>query len=202
MKNQKLLLLTVISACLLALFGCAPSDSDGSSGGATLTGPIADLQGTWLTSCKAYDATYFAITKAKVSGTGLSQTTHFYTNSGCTVEAYKLSYILVDLNVGESITFTSGRTGFRYSFSQQTLELTSLNDIVTQVSNTQNYCGLQWITGEPHELSGLKCGSISHPVKNTTHFNIYQITGNNLYIGNASQTDYPTSVSEFPFVKQ
>ncbi len=32
MKNQRLTILAVVSACLLALFGCAPSDSGGGGG--------------------------------------------------------------------------------------------------------------------------------------------------------------------------
>ena len=70
MKNQKLSLLTVVSACLLALSGCAPSGGD-SQGGTTLTGPIADLQGTYLSGCLPDNGTYESYT-VTVAGTSAS----------------------------------------------------------------------------------------------------------------------------------
>ncbi len=101
MKNQKLSLLAVVSAALLALSGCAPSDSGGSSGGTVLTGPIADLQGTWVSDCLLKDGTYEKYI-SKVSGTSGSFVGTFYSDSACTTESYKYSESYV-ITIGDSV---------------------------------------------------------------------------------------------------
>ena len=58
MKNQMLGLLVTIS--YIGLFGCAPSDSSSSKASAALTGPSADLQGTYKISCAVDDDFYKA----------------------------------------------------------------------------------------------------------------------------------------------
>ena len=200
MKNQKLSLLTVVSACLLALSGCAPSDGD-SSGGTTLTGPIADLQGNWITGCVA-DGDFFLKSTVTLNGRSGSQTNSYYTDSACTVSAFRFYQTLTDLIIGEGISFTNGNIGYRYTFNSQIINITSLNDIITQGFNDANSCSLNWETNKTYELNGITCGTTTYPVKNTSYFNIYQLSGNNLYIGEASTTVYPTSTGITPFIKQ
>ena len=201
MKNQKLSLLAVVSACLLALSGCSPSDSGGSSGGTTLTGPIADLQGTYISACLPDDGTYVNYT-VKVSGTSASQVGIIYSDSGCTTEMSKISDEGTNIKIGDSIGFLDGSTGYKYSFEQGSAEITSLNDLMTQGFNEANTCGLTWATNVAYNLNGKTCGTGTFPVKNTTMYNIYKFVGNNLYFGTASITSYPTAVGTVAYVKQ
>ncbi len=53
MKNQKLSLLAVVSAVLLALFGCAPSSDSGDSGNPN-SGEATVLEGTWVVNDKGF----------------------------------------------------------------------------------------------------------------------------------------------------
>ena len=140
MKNQRLSLLAVISACLLALFGCAPSDSDDSSGGTTLTGPIADLQGTYITGCLPDDGTYMSYT-VKVSGTNASQIGTIYSDSACATEIAKVSDQATNIKIGDSIGFLDGSTGYKYSFTQSSIAIASLNALMTQGLNDANTSG-------------------------------------------------------------
>ena len=201
MKNQKLSLLAVVSACLLALSGCSPSDSGDSSGGTTLTGPIADLQGTYISACLPDDGTYVNYT-VKVSGTSASQVGIIYSDSGCTTELAKVSDEGTNIKIGDSIGFLDGSTGYKYSFEQGSAEITSLNDLMTQGFNDENTCGITWTTNVAYNLNGKTCGTFAYPVKNTTMFNVYKLVGNNLYFGSASSTSYPTTVTTTVFVKQ
>lgn len=201
MKNQKLSLLTIVSACLLALFGCAPSDSGGSSSGSTLTGPITELQGIWVSGCIADSSFYFKSTST-INGRSGSQVDAYYTDSACTVRAFEISRTVTNINVGDGISFTNGNIGYRYTFNSQTVVITTLNDIMTQAFNEVDLCSFNWETDKSYEVSGTICGTTSYPVKNTTHYNIYQLSGNNLYVGEASTTVYPTSTESNPYVKQ
>ena len=201
MKNQKLSQLAVISACLLALFGCAPSDSDDSSDGSTLTGPIADLQGTYITGCLPDDGTYVSYT-VKISGTNASQIGTIYSDSACTTKMAKVSDQGTNIKIGDSIGFLDGSTGYKYSVAQDSMEITSLNALMTQGFNDANTCGLTWATDVAYNVNGKTCGTDTYPVKNTTLYNIYKLDGNNLYYGEASSSSYPSTVNTIAFVKQ
>jgi hypothetical protein len=199
MKNQKLSLLVVVSACLLALSGCAPSGGD-SSGGTTLTGPIADLQGTYLSGCLPDNGTYESYT-VTVAGTSASLIGTTYSDSACSTELARYSESTV-LTIGDSIGFPDNSTGYKYSFTQGSIELTSLNDLMTDAFNNDNTCGMTWATDVPNNVNGKTCGTYSYPVNNATMFNIYKLVGNNLYFGTASSTSHPTTVGTVAYVKQ
>jgi len=200
MKNQKLSLLALVSACLLALSGCAPSGGGDSSGGTTLTGPIADLQGTYLSGCLPDNGTYESYT-VKVSGTSASLVGKIYSDSACSTELAKYSESTV-ITIGDSIGFLDGSTGYKYSFILGSIEMTSLNDLMTQGFNNENTCGITWATNVAYNLNGKTCGTTTYPVKNATMFNIYKLVGNNLYFGTASLTSHPTTVGTVAYVKQ
>ena len=200
MKNQKLSLLAVVSACLLALFGCAPSGDGDSSEEKSLTGPIADVQGTWITGCLPNDGTYRSGT-VTISGTSASQVEIVYSDSACTTELSKVSESFV-FTIGDSIGFSDSSTGHKFTYSEGFIEMTSLNDLMTDLLNNENTCGITWATNVAYNLNGKTCGTFTYPVKNTTMFNVYKLVGNNLYFGSASSTSYPTTVSSPAFVKQ
>jgi|TARA_E500000178_G_scaffold272620_1_gene270898 hypothetical protein len=200
MKNQKLSLLAVVSAALLALSGCAPSDSGGSSGGTVLTGPIADLQGTWVSDCLLKDGTYEKYI-SKVSGTSGSFVGTFYSDSACTTESYKYSESYV-ITIGDSVELVDGSTGYKFSYVQGSVELTSLNDLTTQGFNDSNNFGIAWATDVTYNINGKTSGTYTVPEKNTTMYNVYKLDGNNLYYGSTSSTSYPTTVNTVAYVKQ
>jgi len=199
MKNQKLSLLAVVSACLLALSGgCAPSGS--SSSEETLTGPIADLQGTWVSDCLLKDGTYEKYI-FKVSGTSGSYVMTSYLDSACTIESFKYSESIV-VTIGDSVELVDGSTGYKFSYVQGSVELISLNDLTTQGFNDVNNFGLTWETDVTYNINGKTSGTLTVPEKNTTMYNVYKIDGNNSYYGSPSPTSHPTAVGTIAHVKQ
>ena len=202
MKNQKLSLLAVVSACLLALSGCSPSDSGDSSGGTTLTGPIADLQGTWITSCY-FDGTDYAKSSFKVSGTNVTAKANYYSDASCTSSSYDFDGTYSNLKIGDTFTFSDGTIGYKYISSIQTNIYTTRNSVQTDLFNLSSFCGVSWTINVGMDLLGKNCSGAAIPPKNTTLYNLYNIMGNNLYIGTSNTDVYPTSVNtNVMYVKQ
>ncbi len=205
MKNQKLSLLAVVSACLLALFGCSPSDSGGSSGGATLSGELAKVQGTWVTSCY-FNGTLYVKETFTVSGTTISDHDNYYTDASCANLSFSEDGTYSSLSIDEDnpVTFTDGTTGYR--FSAKTTSYT-INVRTTQVAdslNSQALCGdTNWAANTPNELSGKVCDGVSYPPINTTWMNLYNLIGSNILFGTPSIVTYPTTVNtSMVYVKQ
>ena len=141
MKNQKLAVLAVVSACLLALSGCSPSDSGGSSGGTALTGPIADLQGTWITGCYAINSEYAEETFT-LSGTTVSSKADYYSDTPCTTLDNRFSGTYTNVVIGDNVTFADGTSGRKMSYDMQANEYTIFSVTTASLLNSASYCGL------------------------------------------------------------
>ena len=203
MKNQTLSLLVVMSACLLALSGCSPSDSGGSSGGTTLTGPIADLQGTWITGCYAINSEYAKETFT-LSGTTVSSKADYYSDASCTTLDNRFSGTYTNVVIGDNVTFTDGTSGRKISYDVQATEVTIFSATTTSLYNSASYCGLtNWTTNTAVDITGKTCLGTVMDVKNTTKYNLYNLMGNNLYLGTSKTDVYPTTVNtNVMYVKQ
>ena len=80
---------------------------------------------THITGCLPDDGTYVSYT-VKVSGTNASQIGTIYSDSACTTEMAKVSDQATNIKIGDSIGFLVGSTGYKYSFTQSSVEITSL----------------------------------------------------------------------------
>ena len=204
MKSPTLTLLTVVPACLIALFGCAPSDTDDSSGGSTLTGPIADLQGTWITSCYPDGDGNYVKESFKVEGSKVTTKDGYYSNSSCTDSLYDYDSISTNLTIGDSVTFVDGTKGYKFSMAVQSFKAVVSSQASADILNAASFCGLtNWKPNVSTELMGMTCnGSVISP-KNTLILSMYNIIGNNLYLGEGNTDTYPTTVNtSLIYVKQ
>ena len=205
MKNQTLSLLAVVSACLLALFGCSPSDTAGSSGGTTLSGELAKVQGTWVTSCY-FNGTLYVKETFTVSGTTVSDHDNYYTDASCANLSFSEDGTYSGLTIDEDnpVTFTDGTTGYRYSAKTTSYTMNVRTTQVADSLNSQALCGdTNWAANTPNELSGKVCDGVSYPPINTTWMNLYNLMGSNILFGTPSIVTYPTTVNtSMVYVKQ
>ena len=104
------------------------------------------------------------------------------------------------LSIEDKITFWDGTSGYRFTYVIQSEEHTPLS--VSQTNNFNNFnagigfCGLtSWITGIPEDILGRNCfGELIETIpKNTTMFNILNLVGNNLYLGDRNTITHPIS---------
>ena len=202
-------LLSVVSACLLALSGCAPSGS--SSSEEALTGPIVDLQGTWKTACVDNDGK-FENRSLQVSGTDFAITFVRHSDTACEVPEGQMKSSFVNLSIGDNVTFSDNTTGYQFmaEWNQQTS--TPLNNDVAQYLISQfatATCRPDITTlevGTSVDITGKRCGGVGDfPTKGTSFYSAYHLTGDNLTFGDGSSDNgtYPTVTDfEWVFVKQ
>ena len=209
MKNQKLYLLTVVSACLLALSGCAPSGS--SSSEEALTGPIVDLQGTWKTSCKANDD-IFQNRSLQVSGRDFAITFDDYTDAACEVRRGQTKSSFANLSIGDNVTFSDNTTGYQFmaEWDQQTItpfDNGSTQNLMQNLPVDTCRPDIKSLeVGTSVDITGKSCGDFGNfPTKGTSFYSTYRLTGDNITFGDGYSDNgtYPT-VTDFYwiFVKQ
>ena len=80
---------------------------------------------THITGFLPDDGTYVSYT-VKVSGTNASQIGTIFSDSACTTEMAKVSDQATNIKIGDSIGFLDGSTGYKYSFTQSSVEITFL----------------------------------------------------------------------------
>jgi len=210
MKNQRLSLLAVISACLLALSGCAPSGS--SSSEEALTGPIVDLQGTWKTSCVANDE-IFQNRSLQVSGRDIAITFGDYTDAACEVRRGQTKSSFANLSIGDNVTFSDNTTGYQFMAEWDQQTVTPLDNDSTQVvmqnlpvdTCRPDIKSLE--VGTSVDITGKSCGDLGNfPVKGTPLYSAYRLMGDKslfqyLTFGDGSSDNgtYPT-VTDFEWV--
>ena len=200
MKNQILAIFSIMSFFSILLYGCAEPEE---TAGESLTGPIAELQGTWVTGCNAYGVGSVEGTFT-VSGTNISEKSTHYSDKNCKSTDLKVDSTYNNLRIGEKITHPDGLTGYRATYVVQSIENTPLSASQTSTYNNpggSSYCGVSWVISTPIDILGRNCSGITTP-KNSTMFNLYKLTGNNIYLGTPDPTNYPGAVNTIKYVKQ
>ena len=71
MNVKSVALTSIILMSLVALYGCSPDD-DTATGSPLITGPLAELQGTWTIACYQNSLTEYIDLSYKISGTTIS----------------------------------------------------------------------------------------------------------------------------------
>ena len=212
MKNQKLSLLAVVSACLLALFGCAPSGGSSSSE-ETVADPLADLQGNWSTSCTV-GAGGYDLGTYKVTGTDAVQEFGLYQDSDCSTPLGKRKETYSGIAVGDNVTVlfegTSLEPASGYRFTAMATGATAtvhVADLLNEFQN-ENFCEMNWELDVPNDVSGKTCSSTSIETtsflpKDQIGYTNFTIVNNKLYVGYPRfDGTYSDSVSGWSYTKQ
>lgn len=205
MKNQSASILLMVSLFWLVVSGCSPSDSGSSSSGTTLTGPIADLQGKWITSCY-FDGDNYAKESFEVSGTDIMTYSTYYSDSdsSCSSALFKMDTNNSGASVGEKVVFADSTEGYRISYRAQKLTYTPVSSEYASLINAVSLCGLNnWKVDTTTDVLGMNCSGTTMPQKNATFYNVYNLIGTNLYLGTSKTDVYPTTVNtNVMYVKQ
>ena len=205
MKNQSASILLMVSLFWLVVSGCSPSDSGSSSSGTTLTGPIADLQGKWITSCY-FDGDNYAKESFEVSGTDIMTYSTYYSDSdsSCSSALFKMDTNNSGASVGEKVVFADSTEGYRISYRAQKLTYTPVSSEYASLINAVSLCGLNnWKVDTTTDVLGMNCSGTTMPQKNATFYNVYNLIGTNLYLGKSKTDVYPTTVNtNVMYVKQ
>lgn len=221
MKNQKLSLLAVVSACLLALFGCSPSGSSSSED--ALTGPIADLQGTWSTSCLSKQLSLtpiedvYQIWTFNVSSTEVTKETISYSDSECStpilMESDNFSGGVVGDNKTVWFVFSGdiqldNASGYGFTAKAAGATVTVYNTELLKELNNENYCKMSWELDVPNDVSEKTCSSTSLgtssylPKDQTVYFNNFTVVDDKLYVGDFTISKWDSSVWGLPYTKR
>jgi hypothetical protein len=195
MKNIYIILILIFS---FTIFSCAKK-SDTSS-----TTTTTEVEGTWLTNC-FQSGDYYHIHSATVSGTDVVVKYEWHTDSGCSTDYVMWEETYDSLSIGDEVTFSDATKGHQFTLNVVNLKLTPQIASVVSALNTDNSCGYSdWALNTAKDHTGKTCGSTAYPVANTSIQGLYNLVGNNLFIGTLSTTgSYPTVVStSITYVKQ
>ena len=196
MKNIYIILILFLS---FTIYSCAKK-SDTSSTAA----PTTELEGTWLTSCYTSSDNYTNIGKIVVSGTNVVHTSEAHSDTSCANDYSKWEYSYASLSIGDEVTFDDGTKGHKYTLNVDSFKHTPQSSSYVNHLNSQTACGFSdWTSNTVRDVTGLTCGS-TYPVKNTTSKGLYNLVGNNLFLGGHITTgSYPTGVTTtITYVKQ
>ena len=196
MKNIYIILILFLS---FTIYSCAKK-SDTSSTTATTT----ELEGTWLTSCYTSSDNYTNIGKIVVSGTNVVHTSEAHSDTSCANDYSKWEYSYASLSIGDEVTFDDGTKGHKYTLNVDSFKHTPQSSSYVNHLNSNTACGYSdWTLNTVRDVTGLTCGS-TYPVKNTTSKGLYNLVGNNLFLGGHITTgSYPTGVTTtITYVKQ
>jgi len=186
------------------------SGTGGSSDTINLTGPIADLQATWRTSCfppgYSFDSSFYRQLTVVFSGKTITYTENNYEDASCENSVARKQGSYTNVELANSISFSDGNIGYQYSVTWETFTAMPITNSFTQMLNDSSHCGIStWITNQEFDIMGKDCSASDrlYPPKNATAFNLFKLTGNNLYFGTYSTDGYPSSVNTIElYVKQ
>ena len=182
------------------ILSCAKKDDSSSS-----TTTTTELEGTWITSCTVDSDNYSHLYKIVVTGTDAVETDEVHSDTNCSTDLNKWEWTYSSLSIEDEVTFDDGTKGHKYSINIQSSNYTAQISALVSALNSANMCGFNnWVINTAKDLSGITCGSATHPAKNTTGRGMYNLVGNNAFFGGFITTgSYPTGVStDITFVKQ
>ena len=184
----------IVSFCWLVVSGCTP-----------LTGPIADLQGKWITSCY-FDGNNYVRESFEVSGTDIITQSTYYSDSdsSCSSALFKMDTNISGASVGERVVFADSTEGYKISYRVQKLTYTPVSSEYASLINAVSLCGLNnWEVNTTTNVLGMNCSGTTMPQKNATFYNVYNLIGTSLYLGDAKTDVHPTTVNtNAMYVKQ
>ena len=196
MRNIYIILILIFSFTILS---CAKKSSTSST--ATTT---TELEGTWVTNCYASGSSYY-IQTVIVSGTDISNKKEQHTDSSCSTDYVLWEDTYDSLSIGDEVTFSDATKGQKFTLEVVRFKLTPQPASVVSALNTDNSCGYSdWTLNTAKDITGQTCSSTAYDVANTSVQGLYNLVGNNLFLGTLNTTgSYPTEVStSITYVKQ
>ena len=181
------------------ILSCAKKSSTSST--ATTT---TELEGTWVTNCYASGSSYY-IQTVIVSGTDISNKKEQHTDSSCSTDYVLWEDTYDSLSIGDEVTFSDATKGHKFTLEVVSFKLTPQTASVVSALNTDNSCGYSdWTLNTAKDITGKTCSSTAYDVANTSVQGLYNLVGNNLFLGSLNTTgSYPTEVStSITYVKQ
>ena len=196
MRNIYIILILIFSFTILS---CAKKSSTSST--ATTT---TELEGTWVTNCYASGSSYY-IQTVIVSGTDISNKKEQHTDSSCSTDYVLWEDTYDSLSIGDEVTFSDATKGHKFTLEVVSFKLTPQSASTVSTVNTADYCGYSdWALNTAKDYTGKNCISTAYAVANTSVQGLYNLVGNNLFLGSLNTTgSYPTEVStSITYVKQ
>ena len=196
MRNIYIILILIFSFTILS---CAKKSSTSST--ATTT---TELEGTWVTNCYASGSSYY-IQTVIVSGTDISKKKEQHTDSSCSTDYVLWEDTYDSLSIGDEVTFSDATKGHKFTLEVVSFKHTPQTASAASALNTAGWCGYSnWAQQIAKDYTGKTCGSTAYAVANTSVQGLYNLVGNNLFLGSLNTTgSYPTEVStSITYVKQ
>ena len=186
---KKILYVLVITLLSFTIYSCAKKSDSSSSSSTT------EIEGTWQTSCVS-SGDYYRIKKLTVTGTNITDTFEYHTDSSCATDYSMWSYTWSSLSIGEEQTYpsygSSGGSGHDFTWTlSDTTYTPQTSDDVTWINNN-SWCGLTgWEINTPVSVQGKTCGSDTQFATGKVVYGDYLLDGNNLY-WSYDPDNYPT----------
>jgi|ETNmetMinimDraft_9_1059917.scaffolds.fasta_scaffold40532_1 hypothetical protein len=197
MKNIYIIIILFLS---FTIFSCAKKSDTSSSTTATNT----ELEGTWLTNCFQSGSVY-EIDSITVTGTDVVVKYEWYSDSSCSTDYALWEDTYDSLSIGDEITFSDDTKGHKFTLEVVSFKYTPQSSTAVSNVNAAAFCGYSdWALNTAKDYSGKTCASTAFAVANTSVQGLYNLVGNNLFLGTLNTTgSYPTGVStSTTFVKQ
>ena len=107
-------------------------------------------------------------------------------------------------SVGERVVFADSTEGYKISYRVQKLTYTPVSSEYASLINDVSLCGLNnWEVNTTTDVLGMNCSGTTMPQKNATFYNVYNLIGTNLYLGDPKPDVHPTTVNtNAMYVKQ
>jgi hypothetical protein len=195
MKNIYIILILIFS---FTIFSCAKK-SDTSS-----TTTTTEVEGTWVTSCFLEGSTY-RIHTITVTGTDVVVKYEWHSDSNCSTDYVLWEDTYDSLSIGDEVTFSDATKGHKFTLEVVSFKLTPQTASIVSALNTADSCGYSdWTLNTARDYTGKTCSSTAYAVANTSVQGMYNLVGNNLFLGTLNTTgSYPTEVSTaITYVKQ
>ena len=195
MKNIYIILILFLSFIIIS---CAKK-SDTSS-----TSTTTELEGTWVTSCFLEGSTY-RIHTITVTGTDIVVKYEWHSDSSCSTDYVLWEDTYDSLSIGDEVTFADYTKGHKFTSEVVSFKLTLQSASAVSATNTATLCGYSdWALNTAKDYSGVTCAGTAYAVANTSVQGLYNLVGNNLFLGSLNTTgSYPTEVStSITYVKQ
>ena len=175
MKNIYIILILIFSFTIIS---CAKK-SDSSSSSTT------EIEGTWQTSCVS-SGDYYRIKKLTVTGTNITDTFEYHTDSSCATDYSVWTYTWSSLSIGNELTYpsygSSGGSGHDFTLTLSDITFTSHHSGNVSWNNTNSWCGLTgWEINTPQSVAGKTCGGYSQWATGLAVYGIYILDGSKLF---------------------
>ena len=203
MKNIYIILILFLSFTIIS---CAKKSDTSSTTTptTTTTTTTTELEGTWLTSCGS-SGSYYKIYTITVTGTDVVVKTESHTDSPCSTDFSTWEDTYDKLSIGDEVTFSDGTKGHEFTLEVVSYKHTPQTASAVSTLNTAGWCGYSNLTiNTAKDYTGKTCSSTAYAVANTSVQGLYNLVGNNLFLGTLNTTgSYPTTVSTSrTYVKQ